>query len=326
MVWLTHGMDENENFLSIDDCSQGKTNLRCPYCEGKLTAKKGNVLRHHFSHTLRTCNPSLTEEIKIPLLFDIDTNSFRDDEIRMQNFLSRDNEHLDFHTKKIQSNLWCRKLFKYGSEEPTDFGRAVLKELTLGEYYAISRKCCEDKLAKMQAKVIELNIEIENLKKEKKRRFYREEKIEYRRRVHSRIGNAKAELEKLLLDTKLYEKSYKRISELLLYFLEVKTPDNNIYKIGITTRDINRRIKEVKCDLLYFFEDFSINLINTWAGKGAVERYFKHRYSDFNYPIGKFSEYFLFPDINLVLQDLNSLNEGQRKNKLSQLQLSIFDN
>jgi hypothetical protein len=35
-----------------------------------------------------------------------------------------------------------------------------------------------------------------------------------------------------------------------------------------------------------------------------VELYFKHRYKAFNYRIGKLTEYFVFPDVKAVLQDL----------------------
>jgi hypothetical protein len=35
-----------------------------------------------------------------------------------------------------------------------------------------------------------------------------------------------------------------------------------------------------------------------------VELYFKHRYQPFNYRIGKLTEYFAFPNVKAVLQDL----------------------
>jgi len=35
-----------------------------------------------------------------------------------------------------------------------------------------------------------------------------------------------------------------------------------------------------------------------------VELYFKHRYQPFNYRIGKLTEYFAFPNVKALLQDL----------------------
>jgi hypothetical protein len=38
-----------------------------------------------------------------------------------------------------------------------------------------------------------------------------------------------------------------------------------------------------------------------------VELYFKHRYKEFNYKIGKLTEYFKFDDIEPVLRDLRRM-------------------
>ncbi|VEP11828.1 hypothetical protein H1P_1210019 [Hyella patelloides LEGE 07179] len=38
-----------------------------------------------------------------------------------------------------------------------------------------------------------------------------------------------------------------------------------------------------------------------------VEFYFKHRYKGFNYRIGKLTEYYKFKDIELVIEDLRSM-------------------
>ena len=37
-------------------------------------------------------------------------------------------------------------------------------------------------------------------------------------------------------------------------------------------------------------------MLNVWAHRGNAEKYFKYRYSDFNYPIGSLTEYFKFAD------------------------------
>jgi UPF0288 family protein (methanogenesis marker protein 3) len=36
----------------------------------------------------------------------------------------------------------------------------------------------------------------------------------------------------------------------------------------------------------------------------SVELYFKHQYKVFNYRIGKLTEYFVFPDVKPILNDL----------------------
>jgi hypothetical protein len=76
------------------------------------------------------------------------------------------------------------------------------------------------------------------------------------------------------------------------------------YKIGITTRSIEERIAEVQRDVRAHYSDVAVSLLGLWEHRGNVELYFKHRYQPFNYRIGKLTEYFAFPFVKAVLQDL----------------------
>jgi hypothetical protein len=89
-----------------------------------------------------------------------------------------------------------------------------------------------------------------------------------------------------------------------LYFLEVKADGNIFYKIGVTTRTIEERIAEVQRDVRAHYLDVVVNLLGLWEHRGNVELYFKHRYKAFNYRIGTLTEYFAFPFVKAVLQDL----------------------
>jgi hypothetical protein len=63
-------------------------------------------------------------------------------------------------------------------------------------------------------------------------------------------------------------------------------------------------------------------VLGTWASRGNVERYFKYRYCDFNYPIGSLTEYFRFADkTQLVERDLNKLQAKM----LSKVEQDIVD-
>ena len=57
-------------------------------------------------------------------------------------------------------------------------------------------------------------------------------------------------------------------------------------------------------DVRAHYSDVVVNLLGLWEHRGNVELYFKHRYKAFNYRIGKLTEYFTFPDVKAVLQDL----------------------
>jgi hypothetical protein len=89
-----------------------------------------------------------------------------------------------------------------------------------------------------------------------------------------------------------------------LYFLEVKADGHIFYKIGVTTRTIKERIAEVQRDVRAHYSDVAVNLLGLWERRGNVELYFKHRYQPFNYRIRKLMEYFAFPNVKALLQDL----------------------
>ncbi|MEJ6485389.1 GIY-YIG nuclease family protein [Nostoc punctiforme UO1] len=111
-------------------------------------------------------------------------------------------------------------------------------------------------------------------------------------------------LEERRADLLIYRAQLRRILVNSLYFLEVKADGNCFYKIGVTTRQIDQRIAEVQRDVRAHYSDVTVNLLGLWERRGNVELYFKHRYQPFNYRIGKLTEYFVFPDVKLILNDL----------------------
>jgi T5orf172 domain len=111
-------------------------------------------------------------------------------------------------------------------------------------------------------------------------------------------------LHERLADLQIYRAQLRRILINSLYFLEVKADGNIFYKIGITTRSIEERIAEVQRDMRAHYSDVVVNLLGLWEHRGNVELYFKHRYKAFNYRIGKLTEYFAFPDVKPILNDL----------------------
>jgi hypothetical protein len=105
-------------------------------------------------------------------------------------------------------------------------------------------------------------------------------------------------------DLLIYRAQLRRILVNSLYFLEVKADGHCFYKIGVTTRSIEERIAEVQRDVRAHYSDVAVSLLGLWEHRGNVELYFKHRYQPFNYRIGKLTEYFQFPNVKVVLQDL----------------------
>ena len=100
------------------------------------------------------------------------------------------------------------------------------------------------------------------------------------------------ELSFRLTDLRIYGAQLRKILLSTLYYLEVKADGQILYKIGVTTRPISKRLAEIQRDLRSHFQTIAINVLGTWASRGNVEKYFKYKYSKFNYPIGSLTEYF----------------------------------
>jgi hypothetical protein len=127
-------------------------------------------------------------------------------------------------------------------------------------------------------------------------------------------------LEERRADLLIYRAQLRRILVNSLYFLEVKADGNIFYKIGVTTRTIEERIAEVQRDVRAHYSDVAVNLLGLWEHRGNVELYFKHRYQPFNYRIGKLTEYFAFPFVKVVLQDLYEM----KPKMLSEVEVDVL--
>ncbi|MBD0347307.1 MAG: GIY-YIG nuclease family protein, partial [Coleofasciculus sp. Co-bin14] len=105
------------------------------------------------------------------------------------------------------------------------------------------------------------------------------------------------------------------------YFLEIRAGRKTLHKIGVTKRPIEERVIEVQRDLATHYKQIEIKVMGTWNHRGNVELYFKHRYKDFNYRIGKLTEYFKFNDLELVLRDLHQM----KSKALTQAEVDILE-
>jgi len=118
------------------------------------------------------------------------------------------------------------------------------------------------------------------------------------------------ELQIRLIDLRIYCAQMRKILLASLYYLKIQADGKILYKIGITTRPMPKRLAEIYRDLRSHYQTVDIKVLKTWAHRGNAERYFKYRYCDFNYPIGTLTEYFNFtnPDeIKAVERDLSQM-------------------
>jgi hypothetical protein len=282
-MWLKFGVAPSGELASIDEVVRGRTQLTCLYCGGSLTAKKGSVKEHHFAHTGETCKP-VSQRIKtkafpaLPLYehFNIELKGEELEQLKVlwkeygaqKRSIPKDLVNFRWELKGLLESSGDR------SYEFTGLGKIPVGALPLALFNRVQEPLLLSELVKLEGSV----------------------------------GIAEAAglscLDERRADLQIYRAQLRRILVNSLYFLEVKADGNIFYKIGVTTRTIEERIAEVQRDVRAHYSDVVVNLLGLWAHRGNVELYFKHRYKAFNYRIGKLTEYFVFPNVKAVLQDL----------------------
>jgi hypothetical protein len=282
-MWLKFGVALSGELRGIDEVVRGKTNLACLYCGGGLTAKKGNVKEHHFAHTGETCKP-VSQRIKTKAfpalpLYDNFTVQLKGEELEQLKVLWKEYGAQDSAIPKDLVNFrWELKGLLESSGDRTyhftDLGKVPVGALPLALFNKVQEPLLLSELASLEGSV----------------------------EIAEAAGLSC--LEERRADLLIYRAQLRRILVNSLYFLEVKADGNIFYKIGVTTRSIEERIAEVQRDVRAHYSDVVVNLLGLWERRGNVELYFKHRYQPFNYRIGKLTEYFAFPFVKTVLQDL----------------------
>ena len=280
-MWLKYGVNENNALVGIEDVPSGKTNLTCLYCGGALTAKKGKIKEHHFAHTGESCYPVAKKQVPtLPLYdnFNIELSGKELEELKV--FWKNYGVSNDEICVKPSLRLILSKLLTWNSRgcyEFTNLGKIPVGALSLSLFNEVQEPLLLKKLSEL------------------------EQAAERAKIINSR------HFPERIADLRIYRAQYKRILENKLYFLEIKAGKKLLHKIGITKRPIAERVAEVERDLANHYKSVEIQLIDTWNHRGNVELYFKHRYKNSNYRIGKLTEYFKFDDVELVLEDLHQM-------------------
>lgn len=291
-MWLKYGTDEDDALVAIEDVPSGKTSLRCPYCKGELTAKKGRIKEHHFAHTNETCRFVAGRDSRdIPTLplYDNFNIHLSGKELQQLKTLWREYGAKGYRLPRFlvsQRFVWLgllRETEVIDNSSDYDFthlGKIPFGELSLMLFNSVQEPLLLKKLSDL------------------------EEKAE-----RALISNSLFYLSRLT-DLELYRAQLKKILRTSLYYLEVTADGDTLYKIGVTQRRIEERVAEVQRDLSSYFRSVSLKVLGTWEHRGNVENYFKHRYENFNYKIGNLTEYYKFDtteDALAVLRDLRQM-------------------
>lgn len=304
-MWLRYGVDQDKTLVPIEDVPRGRTQLRCPYCGGELTAKKGNRKEHHFAHTQETCrevaNRSEREIPSLPLY---------------------DNFNIWLTGKEFQQlkTLWNRYGWKNKGIYESEVNSIFIKEKLLERNeYRLYGEYQFTKLGKIPVGALSLmlfNFVQEPLLLEKLQQLEKKVQVAYQDKASN--------FNEFLWDLQIYRAEFKKILSNTLYYLQIDAEGETFYKIGVTRREILLRVAEVQNDLVKHFPYVSIKVLGNWPYRGNVEKYFKYRYAEYNYSIGSLTEYYKFEepeDATAALRDLRRM----KKKELSEIELDILE-
>jgi len=300
-MWLRYGVDANNALVDIEDVPSGKTQLICPYCGGKLTAKKGRIKEHHFAHTQESCQfmvVSKNRELPTLPLYDSFNIRLSGEELEKLKVLWREYGAKGYdipHFAVPKQFVWYSLLQTVESSaleyQFTHLGQIPLAVLPLKLFNIVQEPLLLEKLFKLKQKAkLASNSSLFSLAR--------------------------------IVDYKIYCAQYKKILQQTLYYLQIKSDGNILHKIGVTQRSIEQRLVEIQRDLKQHFKSVAIEVLGTWQHRGNVEKYFKYRYKNFNYKIGSLTEYYKFAskDTTVVLQDL----EQMKPKVLSEVEASLL--
>jgi len=293
-MWLNYGIDTSNKLVAIEDVKSGRTSLKCPYCASVLIAKKGKLKEHHFAHDRETCNLIIKREPRdIPRLplYDAFNIYLSGKELeQLQKLWHRHKAHnngidrLEILPAFTRENLvelapningiTGRKAYQF-----TKLGQIPVGALPLSTFSSVQDPLILQKLAHLEAAIFD----------------------------NSGTILPRDELQVRLTDLRIYCAQMRRILLSSLYYLKVQADGKVFYKIGITSRSMSQRLAEIYRDLLGYYKVVAVEVLATWTNRGNVERYFKYRYWDFNYPIGSLSEYFKFTNPQSVERDLHQM-------------------
>lgn len=304
-MWLNYGVDDRDSLVFIEEVPSGKTSVKCPYCKSALTAKKGRIKEHHFAHTQETCRfvaSRNSREIPVLPLYDNFNLQLSAHEFERLKELWSQYGALAYSipNQLVLPSFVYRRLLQENPYRPpsagyefTNLGKIPFGALSLMLFNQVQEPLLLEKLEELEQKT-------------------------------ERAQLAKlSTLPERLTDLRIYRAQLKKILSTTLYYLEVQADEQTFYKIGVTQRSIEQRVAEVQSDLKKHFKAVSIEVLGTWEHRGNVEKYFKHRYQDFNHPIGRLTEYYKFnaEDAEIVLRDLRRM----KLKEISQLETNILD-
>jgi hypothetical protein len=311
-MFLEYGVNTNGDLVHISQSPQGRVPLMCPYCGRGLLARKGQQLEHHFAHDGETCRAATRdfEVLDLPLFDRFNIYIRASAWEQLQRF--HGGGYYAANTRLLlDADLITERIYgKGGRYTLTDYGKIPFGEATATAFSRI-----QDQMVEKRHDTLTNPVELAYFGHRAHRGFRN-----YAPRTIYWSLYPKREIAALALtDLNIYRQQVHRAYSRTLYLLLITHSTGELYKIGVTNRDVAERIEEVHRDLQPHLTIKKIEAIRLLNQRGAVERYLHHRYREQRVSISTHLEYFSF-DAN---QRRNLLSEYTRLGDYAPTQPSI---
>ncbi len=318
---LPFGIFEGK-YIHISEINSGRTDVLCPYCEIPLIAKKGRIKRHHFAHDGVGCVDhfmshffSLSGRLPISLSLSV----FATQKLNKINtyFSDLKKEYHNFNQRKREEEIIIPALKKTLNHLLISDKTGNVKEILVQIDRYLNQTVApfpEFHIIRSAALTTEYTdgkrrTTFAKLEEEKHEYFYAEAfapAVQFLKKHHQKAYDFKEISTKM----KLFQKDLTYFKQFDLYFIEVIADHQKFYKIGLTSRALETRLKEIQQDLKKYYLNIQLKPLFQRKGYAFLETFFKQKYNTQQMRIGQLTEYFSFSEkeIRLILKDLNLLN------------------
>jgi len=289
-MFLSFGLDEKDRLVSIVEAPQGKSNLRCPYCLAPLIAKKGSVNEHHFAHVDDTCVESKTN-IKLAAIpfYDVGCGLTKSEMAVVNKVAKYNNCKPSWISKTLTPTL--EALISVGIIKRTTPVNLSLTKLgreiySLDNGFATPLSVLPE--TKMQERLFAIRLRL----------------LEF---LDSNTGTKAALAYSLRLNTLFGQHLY-----VLSTTLQIADTSFPLIKVGLTARDIDERMSEVRRDLSKHGEVVSLELHGLYPHYGSIERLVHTKLSSARFELGNHQEYFSSIEVAPLLKHVGLSHLGKR--------------
>jgi len=309
-------------YIHISEINSGRSDVLCPYCKTPLIAKKGRIKRHHFAHDGMGCVAHFAGHFfglsgRLPIQLPLSV--FAAQKLKKINtyFSALKKEQQAFNKKKVGEDTIIPALKRTLSQlitfDETGYVKEVISQIDqyLNQTVAPFPEFHLIRSSKLPSEYTDGRsiTSFSALAKEKHEYFYPqvfEPAVKFLKKYHQKTYDAKEISDKM----NLFEKDLAYFKQFDLYFIEVTADHKKFYKIGLTSRNLKTRLKEIEQDLKKYFLTIQLRPLFQIKGFAFLETFFKQKYSPHRMKIGQLTEYFCFSEkeVTLIRKDLHLLN------------------